>query len=137
MKLRALYRSHATPGNVTQQSTIPPRDTPPGDIPDTLAPGQKVKAEEIRGLGELIRTRYKLDVQIWSLRDVGSCDRHIVVDKMHRSDAALRKINSIIRTWDRRDAFELQEDWDKLQKIRKRIEASGKRTWADNPPWKQ
>jgi hypothetical protein len=136
IRARALFHSRTASGNVTQQCDVPQRDIPPGDIPNTLAPGQKVKAEDIRGLAELIRKRYKLDVEIWSLRDVGSCDRQIVLDKMHRSDAALRKIKSIIRTWDRHDAFESQEDWGKLQQIKKRMEKNGKRTWEGNPPWK-
>jgi hypothetical protein len=110
-------------------------DLPPGDIPQPLAPGRKVKPEEVRGLGELIRKRYELDVEIWDLRHVQPHDRPVVEDKMRRSDATLQKISATIAAWDSPDAFESPTDWAKLQEIKKRIKASGKRIWAANPPW--
>ena len=107
-----------------------------GDIPRPLEPGQKVQPEEIRDLGELIRKRYELDVEIWDLRYVKPRDRPVVEDMMRRSDATLRKIRGTIHAWDSPDAFESHKDWTKLQEIKVRIEADGKRLWADNPPWK-
>lgn len=105
-----------------------------GDAPKALMPGLKVQPEDIRNLCELIRQRYALDVEIWDLRHVKRRDRHLVEDKMRRSDAMLRKIYRTVCEWDNPKAFE-SEDWDKLQQIKIRIEEDGKRIWATNPPW--
>jgi len=128
MGLRNIFRRPRS--QVTQKP-----DPPPGDIPKPLAPGQKVKPEEVRGLGELIRKRYELDVEIWDLRHVQPYNRPVVEDKMRRSDATLQKISATIAAWDSPDAFESPTDWAKLQEIKKRINAGGKRIWAVNPPW--
>jgi len=94
-----------------------------------------VQPEDIRNLGELIKKRYELDIEIWGLRNVGPRDRPVVEDLMRRSDAILSKIRRTISAWDIPDAFETAEDWDKLKEIKRRIEAEGKRNWADHPPW--
>ncbi|KAI9773909.1 MAG: hypothetical protein M1840_006135 [Geoglossum simile] len=130
IRINRLLRRRGQQQQQQRQPTIPP-----GDLPQALAPGRKVKPKEIRDLRDLIRKRYELDVEIWDLRFVRPCDRHIVEDKMRRSDAALQKIRRIIRAWDSRDAFESLDDWEKLQEIKLRIESGGKRIWADGPPW--
>ena len=94
-----------------------------------------IQPEEIRNLGELIRKRYELDIQIWGLRDVGPRDRHIVEEKMCRSDAILSKIQRTVSSWDSPHAFESEEDWYKMKDIRTRMEAEGKRNWTTHPPW--
>jgi len=94
-----------------------------------------VQPEEIRNLGELIRKRYELDIEIWGLRDVGRRDRPIVEDLMRRSDAILSKIQRTIGGWDSPNAFESEADWDKMKEIKRRMEADGKQIWADHPPW--
>ena len=120
----------AQAAQVTKQPAVPP-----GDIPKALMPGLKVQPEESRNLRELIRKRYELDVEIWGLRHVKKRDRHIVEDKMRRSDATLQKIFRTVCAWDSPNAFESQKDWAKLQEIKKRIEEGGKRFWAADPPW--
>jgi hypothetical protein len=106
-----------------------------GDISQPLARGQKVKPDEVRELADLIRKRYKLDVEIWDLRHVQPHNRPVVKDKMRQSDATLQKISATIAAWNSPDAFESPKDWAKMQEIKKRIKASGKRNWALNPPW--
>jgi hypothetical protein len=97
--------------------------------------GQKVKPEEIRDLGELIRKRYELDVEIWGLRQVKPRDRPIVEEKMRRSDAILKQIYRTIHNWNTPDAFESPRDRESFREIKSRIEMEGKRVWAVNPPW--
>ena len=94
-----------------------------------------IQPEEIRSLGELIRKRYELDIEIWSLREVGIRDRSIVEDKMRKSDAILSKIQKTIGAWDNPGVFRSAADRDKVKEIRRRMEADGKRNWADQPPW--
>ncbi|KAH0538335.1 hypothetical protein FGG08_005070 [Glutinoglossum americanum] len=129
LRLRNIFHRR-TRSQVTRQPAVPP-----GDVPRPLAPGREVTPEEIRDLGELIRKRYELDVEIWGLRHVKPRDRRIVEDKMRRSDATLQKIYRTIYAWDSPDAFKSPKDWVKLQEIRMRIEEDGKRDWANNPPW--
>jgi hypothetical protein len=56
---------------------------------------------------------------------------------MDRSDAALAKITSLVRSWDTEDAWETKGDWGKLREIRSRVEERGKRDWASHPPWEE
>ncbi|KAI9776336.1 MAG: hypothetical protein M1839_000416 [Geoglossum umbratile] len=127
-KLRKFFKRHSK----SNSTTLP---VAPGDVPTPLAPGRKVQPEEIRDLGELIRKRYKLDVEIWTLRHVRPRDRSIVEDKMKRSDAILQKIRRTIYAWDSPAAFSSQRDYERWQDIKVRIEAAGKRDWAAHPPW--
>jgi hypothetical protein len=108
---------------------------PPADLPKHRIRGEKVKAEEIRELCELVRKRFSLDVEIWNLRYAKERDRNKVKEKIDKADAALAKIRRILASWDRRDLFESVEDWEVLQDIKGRIDLDGKRDWMTNPPW--
>ncbi|PVH79234.1 hypothetical protein DL98DRAFT_632906 [Cadophora sp. DSE1049] len=102
----------------------------PGDLPPVIPPGQKVTALQIRGLNELIRKRYALDVEIWNKRHCASRDRKILLEKMRQSDATLVKIMSTVRMWDTRDVWESNADYHRLKAIRHRLEMEGgKRLW--------
>ncbi|KAI9855253.1 MAG: hypothetical protein M1813_000486 [Trichoglossum hirsutum] len=129
-KIRNIFRRRKS--QVTQQEQP---GVPPGDLPKFLEPGRKITPEEIRDLGNLLRKRYELDVEIWGLRHVRPRDRPIVEEKMRKSDAILQKIRRTIDSWDRPDIFQSWGDWAKLQEIKRRIEEDGKRHWASNPPW--
>ncbi|KAH0558445.1 hypothetical protein GP486_004891 [Trichoglossum hirsutum] len=129
-KIRNIFRRRKPQVTVQEQ----PR-APRGDVPKPVEPGRKITPEEVRDLGNLIRKRYELDVEIWGLRHVRPRDRPIVEDKMRRSDAILEKIRRTVDTWDRADVFESSGDWNKLQDIKMRIKEDGKRHWALNPPW--
>lgn len=110
------------------------RDIPTGDMV-RMRRGQQVTAKELRELCELIRKRYSLDVEIWSLRKTKPRDRKIVEEKMNRADAILRKINRILDSWDTEEAFPNVHDRAKLQEIRRRIKMDGKRDWAKQSPF--
>jgi hypothetical protein len=127
MPLRIPFRQQKQP---VQESAVQP------EISDNQVVREPtIQPEEIRNLGELIRKRYELDIEIWGLRGVGRRDRPIVEDKMRKSDAILSKIQRTIVAWDSPNVFESAADWDKMKEIKRRIEADGKRNWADQPPW--
>ncbi len=108
----------------------------PGDLLPDLPPGHKVSPLEIRGLNELIRKRYALDVEIWSKRSCRPRDRFLLVDKMRRSDAALIKIMATVRMWDTPEVWDSNADFLQLKTIRRRLETEGgKKLWEGNPPW--
>ncbi|KAF2115769.1 hypothetical protein BDV96DRAFT_574450 [Lophiotrema nucula] len=112
-------------------------ETKPGDAPTARASGQKITAEEVKEFRELIRYRYSLDVDIWSLRHVKVFQRDIVYEKMRKSDAALRKIQNTIRTWDKREYFTSDREFRNFQEVKKRVLQSGKREWMNHPPWEE
>jgi len=119
----------AVGGKIEKKKAIPT-----GDMV-RMRRGQQVTAKELRDLCELIRKRYSLDVEIWSLRKTKARDRKIVEDKMHKADATLRKINRILDSWDTEEAFPNAHDRAKLQEIRRRIKMAGKRDWAKQSPF--
>jgi hypothetical protein len=102
----------------------------------SFPPGYTVSPGEIRALNDLIRTRYALDAEIWRLRDCKQCDRKVVEEKMGRADAALAKIRAIVKGWDTPEVWKETTDWERLKLIHQRLESSGKKVWAGNPPWR-
>lgn len=112
-------------------------ESPPGDMPAFRAKGQKVIPEELRELRELIRHRYALDIEIWTLRNVRPRDRPVVEEKMRRADAALKKIRRIVLSLDSQEFFTSPKDYSKFQEIKSRIMADGKRNWTQHPPWEE
>jgi hypothetical protein len=110
---------------------------PHADIPKVRVKGEKVQSKEIRDLCELIRKRYALDVDIWSLKDARDRDRDEVWALIYKSDAALAKIKRTLDSWDRVDVFDSERDWHKMQDIKRRINLEGKRNWVKHPPWEE
>ncbi|KAF1843893.1 uncharacterized protein K460DRAFT_368758 [Cucurbitaria berberidis CBS 394.84] len=96
-----------------------------------------VTAENIRELRELIRYRYALDVEIWSMRDVKWYQRDTLHAKMTRSDAALTTIKSTLDSWDRPEFFETQDEYARFREIKRKIVSGDKRNWTANPPWEK
>jgi hypothetical protein len=108
---------------------------PSADLPKHHIAGEKIKAEEIRELCDLVRKRFALDVEIWNLRYAKERDRDRVREKIDKADATLAKIRRTLASWDRRDMFESVEDWEVLEDIKGRINLDNKRDWITNPPW--
>ena len=104
-------------------------------MPAVRTKGKPIPADELRSLGDLIRQRYALDVEIWTLRSVRARDRPLVMEKMRRADAALGKIRRIVVSFDNPKYFESPTDYKKLQEIKERIMEEGKRNWTQHPPW--
>jgi hypothetical protein len=94
-----------------------------------------VSSEKLRELRDLMRTRYELDVEIWTLRGVRGPDRPVVMEKMERADAVLTTIMETIESWeDTRDSWTADE-WEKIGQVYDRLKAPGKRWWREEPPW--
>lgn len=93
--------------------------------------------EALRGLRDLIRTRYALDMEIWSLKGVKRPDRPIVEERMGKADAVLEEIYNMVDTWEENDKVWTPQEWELARDIKARIQAGGKRVWKDNPPWNE
>ena len=107
----------------------------PGDVPAPRATGQRVSADELRDLRELIRHRYALDVYIWSKRYVKDFSRPEVEEKMRQADAALDSIKRRVTAWDRRELFASDLEYHKFCEIKERVFEPGKVCWMETPPW--
>ncbi len=103
--------------------------------PAHFTPGYKIQPEEIRQLTELIRMRYREDLDIWGARSVTQASYSDVRESMNKSDEILRKIKQLVEMYDQRALFEKDSDWDKFQDIKVRIMKPGKAHWENNPPW--
>lgn len=86
-------------------------------------------------LREHIRTKYKLDVEIWSLRNIKKPNREIVEEKMKKADVVLLEIMTITNAWEGTESSWTRWEWKRVMEIRRRILADGKRWWEANPPW--
>lgn len=108
------------------------------DQPPERAKGQKVTPEELRRLRELMRQRYALDLEIWwNLRKVLNHDKPFVMEKMKQADALLACIRAMVLSWDNRDYFYTDDEYEKLKEVKCRVMSAGKRDWVLNPPWNE
>lgn len=93
--------------------------------------------EALRGVRDLIRTRYALDAEIWSLKGARKPDRPVVEEKMARADAVLLEIYTMVESWEQSDKVWTPQEWELARDIKERILAEGKRWWEDSPPWNE
>jgi hypothetical protein len=99
---------------------------------------KEASPDTLRSLRELIRDKYRLDVEIWSLRGARKPDRWIVEQKMEKADAVLNEIMETVELWkDNHDGSWDSAEWKRVQDIRKRLQSGGIRIWADDPLWGQ
>lgn len=124
---------YSTPAPSTEMNSS--QNLQPGDQPADIPHGEKVSSLDIRELNDLIRKRYALDIEIWADRDCMPCDRDLVKANMIRSDAVLEKIKTTVQLWNNCLLWESMSDWEKLQKIKERLDENKMRRWKDNPPW--
>jgi hypothetical protein len=97
---------------------------------------KQASPETLRGFRELIREKYRLDVEIWGLRGARKPDRYIVEQKMEKADAVAKEIMAIVGAWgDNRDQSWDPAEWDRVQDICSRLKKGGIRIWADKPLW--
>ncbi|KUJ14620.1 uncharacterized protein LY89DRAFT_783720 [Mollisia scopiformis] len=96
---------------------------------------KKTTPEALRGLRDLIRQRYQLDMEIWSLKGARKPDHPIVFEKMEKADAVLQEICAMVETWEENEAFWTAQEWVLASKIKEQVMKSGKRVWRNNPPW--
>jgi hypothetical protein len=98
---------------------------------------KQTSPEALRGLRDLIRTRYALDMEIWSLKGARKPNRPAVEEKMRKADAVLEDINNMVDTWEENDKVWTPQEWGLARDVKKRILEKGKRQWKDNPPWNE
>lgn len=96
---------------------------------------RKTTPEALRRLRELIRTRYQMDIYIWSLRDVQMADQKIVIEEGRKADAILQEIYNIVDTWE--ESGWTAEEWKVAKKIKKHLSDHEQRIWENNPPWNE
>jgi len=107
---------------------------------ERLAKIQKLKLispDSLYLLRGLIRQKYALDVDIWSLRRVRVVDRGEVEDKMEKADAILQEIRDMVGAWHGTEkSWDSPAEWARAQEIQDRLLTEGKREWQKDPPWK-
>jgi hypothetical protein len=91
-------------------------------------------AKALHELRNLIRLRYELDMDIWSMRGIGVADRNVVEKKMAKSDEILHLIRSRVENWSAESGWD-ELEWEYAAEVKERLLADGKRIWADDPPW--
>lgn len=97
--------------------------------------GKMIEPKELRDLLESIRERYKLDREIWGLRDVNVANRVLVKQRMQRADAMLDHIQRTVISFDNRIYFESDEDYRAFLDIKARVMDRSKRVWGNRGPW--
>ena len=89
----------------------------------------------VRHLRGLMREKYRLDIYVWSMREVQKADREIIEKDCAKADAILQEIYFIVNAWEE-DQFE-PEEWKIANKIKDNltVNASKHAIWGDLPPW--
>jgi len=97
--------------------------------------------ETLRSLRDLIREKYRLDVEIWGLRGARGPDRWIVEQKMERADTVMQEILAMTMVWeynrDNSNGLWQTAEWERVQDICGRLHNGGIRFWADKPLWSE
>lgn len=139
----------ATPGPSPSPSPAPtPATTPtppipqpgntrlPGDTPIKPQKHQLLNPAELRQLRELIRLRYRLDVEIWADRRMKGFQRDRAKENIRKSTAALARIQLTVEMWDKREYFNTDEEYLQFRELKERLlKNDGKRDWNVHPPW--
>lgn len=96
-----------------------------------------ISPDSLYVLRELIRKKYALDVEIWTLRHVRKRDQGEVEDKMGRADAILQEIRGMVGAWQGSEkTWDSSAEWEMAQEVQGRLLSDGKREWMKDPPWK-
>lgn len=104
---------------------------------ERIARQKVISPEAIRELRDLIRTRYQLDVHIWSLKGTRGPNRKIVLTDMEKADAILMEINARVESWEENATLWTEEEWKVAQQIKQRIQLDGKKMWNGQGPWNE
>lgn len=95
---------------------------------------RNASGENIRYLRTLIREKYRLDLWVWSNRDVLEADQKIILKDCHKADAILNEIHTIVNRWEP-DLFG-PDEWRVAKKIRDSFTKGDRQVmWKDRPPW--
>ena len=95
---------------------------------------RNASAESVRRLRELVREKYRLDVYVWSKRDVLRANQKIIMGDCKKADAILQEIYYIINAWEE-DLFDAEE-WKVAKKIKESLSQTDQHAiWVSQPPW--
>jgi len=87
----------------------------------TRQSGQGTSSEDLYDLRNLIRGKYSLDIEIWSLRDVHTANQYLVEERKKRSDGALDEIRKAVETWKGHEHRWTEEEMPYVEEIYQRI----------------
>ena len=95
---------------------------------------QNASAESVRRLRGLIRERYRLDLYVWSKRNVQKANQKIIVEDCAKADTILQEIYFIVGSWEQ-DLFD-PEEWKTARKIKESLlRPNIHAVWTSVPPW--
>ncbi|KAK4552630.1 hypothetical protein LTR86_010274 [Recurvomyces mirabilis] len=97
---------------------------------------QNASVENVRHVRDLIREKYRLDIEIWSRRRRQVDARFKIEEETRKADAILEEIISIVSDWDN-DIFDKPEEWDMAEEIKNGIPKLDEPyvLWRNSPPW--
>ncbi|PVH78398.1 hypothetical protein DL98DRAFT_590325 [Cadophora sp. DSE1049] len=104
---------------------------------ERIARQKMITPEALRELRDLIRTRYQLDVEIWSLKGTRGPNRPIVITKMEKADDILMEIYTRVEFWEASASLWTEDEWKVAQQIKQRIQLDGKKMWNGQGPWNE
>ena len=94
-----------------------------------------VSPDAIRRLRQLMRERYRLDIDIWNKRGVLNANQEHVIDLGEKSDAVLQEIYSIVESWDQSLFNGHPREWEIASRIKDQLAARKAKVWQGSPPW--
>lgn len=91
--------------------------------------------ESIRNVRDLIREKYRLDLYVWSRRNIQVADRNLVQNDCMTADSLLEQICCHINGWD--ESSFGTEEWKVVAKIQENIRRNENRhvLWMSQLPW--
>jgi hypothetical protein len=84
---------------------------------ETVARSSGMEAEDIIQCGQLIRAKFRLDLQVYNLRDAREVDRPIVESMKKRSEGAMSEIRNTTARWKAARTQWSAEEWDVVKEI--------------------
>jgi hypothetical protein len=94
---------------------------------ETVARSSGAQAQDVRECGELIRTKFRLDLKVYNLRDAKAVDRPIVEGMRKRSEGAMAEIKRTTAGWNAARRQWSAEEWDVVKEIHEVVQALGAR----------
>lgn len=96
---------------------------------------EMASARTLHRLLGLLRRNFRLNNEIYSLRNVEESERYLVEEKMQDADEALREIIETIELWENNEDLWSRSELEQIRNIKGRVLGEGIRWWAGNPPW--
>lgn len=97
-----------------------------------------VSPKSIKELRDMIRDKYRLDLSVWSQRDVLEDERELIERDYKLADNYLEKICNIVENWNE-SYFDTEEEWQVARMIQDGIKKNERNHtfWSSQPPWER